>query len=237
MILADGQESDVLEREALGRARTTVEGIVLASTRLSDAAIRLTARQKPTVVLNRHVSDVPCIVTDNLPGSRRAVEHLADLGHHSVTYVAGPEASWADGARWRALRAATSSRGLTARRLGHFAPTVSGGGQAGDQLLAHLPSAVVAYNDQVAIGVINSLVAHGVAIPQRVSVLGFDDIFASRLVTPPLTTVVAPLQQMGEIAVRNLVAVIGGARPSSGGPLVLPTRLLERGSTGPASHG
>ena len=233
MMLVDGQESDILEREALGRALPAVEGIVMASSRMTDAAIRMTARQKPTVVLNRNLSDVSCIVTDNATGVTRSVELLASLGHRSITYVAGPEASWADGNRWRGVLAATEARGLSARRIGHFAPTVSGGAQAGDQLLAHPPTAVVAYNDQVAIGIINTLVTHGISVPQQVSVVGFDDIFASRLVTPPLTTVAAPLRQMGEMAVRNLIAVIGGARPQSGEPLVVPTRLLERGSTGP----
>ena len=131
MLLADAQESDVLEREALDRALPTVEGIVLASTRMSDSAIRMTAKQRPMIVLNRAVADVPSVVTDNPRGTRRAAEHLADLGHHTITYVAGPEASWADGIRWRSLREAAADLGLHARRMGPYPPTVAGGEQAG----------------------------------------------------------------------------------------------------------
>ncbi len=60
------------------------------SSRMSDPAIRMIAKQKPVVVLNRRLPEVPCIVTDNARGVRRAVEHLAELGHDSITYVAGP---------------------------------------------------------------------------------------------------------------------------------------------------
>ena len=106
MLLADAQESDRLEREALERAVSTVEGIVLGSTRMSDSAIRMIAKQRPMIVLNRAMPDVPSVVTDNARGMRRAVEHLAELGHHEITYVAGPEQSWPDGLRWRSVREA-----------------------------------------------------------------------------------------------------------------------------------
>src|SRR3954447_6415559 len=101
MLLADTQESDRLERESIERALPSVEGIVLASSRMSDSAIRMMAKQKPLVVLNRAVVDVPSVVTDNSRGARRAAEHLGGLGHDVITYIAGPEASWADGMRWR----------------------------------------------------------------------------------------------------------------------------------------
>ncbi|SDO88039.1 transcriptional regulator, LacI family [Nakamurella panacisegetis] len=236
MVLADGQESEVLEREALERVIPIVDGIVLATSRMSDAAIKVTARQKPMVVLNRSIPEVPSLTTDNQSGVRQVVEYLLGLGHRSVTYVAGPEASWADGARWRALLEVGAKLKVSTRRIGPFAPTVHGGREAATHLMSPLPSAVLAYNDQVAIGVINQLAEAGIVVPTAVSVIGFDDIFASSLITPALTTVAAPLQQMGVIAVRNLLAVINGAQPRAGGALVVPTHLIERGSAGPARH-
>ena len=72
--------------------------------------------------------EVSCVVTDNARGMRRAVEHLAELGHETVTYVAGPEASWADGMRWRALREAAHELELRVRRVGpRDVPTVRTG--------------------------------------------------------------------------------------------------------------
>lgn len=234
MMLADGQESDVLEREALERSIPIVEGLILATSRMSDAAIKMAAKQKPMVVLNRSIPEVPSLVTDNLSGARQVAGYLHRHGHRSVTYVAGPEASWADGARWRALRTVAAQMHLTTKRIGPFPPNVKGGQLAAEKLKSRPPTAVLAYNDQIAIGLIRTLLMAGIAVPGDVSVIGFDDIFASRLITPALTTVAAPLRQMGEIAVHNLLAVIKGAQPKAGQALVVPTHLVERESAGPA---
>ena len=231
MLLADAQESDVLEREALDRAIPTVEGIVLASSRMSDSAIRMTAKQRPMIVLNRAVADVPSLVTDNPHGARRAAEHFAGLGHSTVTYVAGPEASWADGIRWRSLREAAADHGLQTRRVGPYTPNVAGGEQAASDLRHKPPSAILAYNDQLAIGIIRGLTAMDILVPDDVSIIGFDNIFAADLITPRLTTIAAPLHALGGTAVHNLLAIINGARSRASEPMVLPTRLVERAST------
>jgi DNA-binding LacI/PurR family transcriptional regulator len=231
ILLADTQESGANERKALERAAATVEGIVLASTRMSDSAIRMTAKQRPVIVLNRAVSDVPCVITDNPRGTRRAVEHLAELGHRRITYLAGPEASWADGTRWRSVRESAMELELHVRRVGPVPPTVAGGTRAAAEFADNPTSAVIAYNDLVAIGAIRALTAMGARIPQDVSVVGFDNIFAAELVTPPLTTVAAPLGAMGRTAVSNLLAIVRGARPRAQAPVSLPCRLIVRQST------
>jgi LacI family transcriptional regulator len=231
MLLADAQESDVLEREALDRAIPTVEGIVLASSRMSDSAIRMTAKQRPMIVLNRAVADVLSLITDNPHGARRAAEHFAGLGHRTITYVAGPEASWADGVRWRSLRDAAADLGLQTRRIGPYRPSVAGGEQAATDFVRKPSSAILAYNDQLAIGIIRGLTATGTVVPDDVSIIGFDNIFAADLVTPRLTTIAAPLHALGGTAVHNLLAIINGARSRAAEPMVLPTKLVERAST------
>ena len=234
MLLADAQESDQVEREALERALPTVEGMVLASSRMSDSAIRMIAKQRPTVVLNRAIPDVPCLVTDNARGVRRAVEHLAGLGHDAITYLGGPEASWADGT---ALAGVAGDRcrswRCTRRRIGPYPPTVAGGERRGRQVAGARRRAVIAYNDLMAIGFIRWVRAQGCGCPSDVSVVGFDNIFAAELVSPALTTVAAPLRMMGETAVRNLLAIAHGARMRTGEPTVLPVKLVVRSSTGP----
>jgi DNA-binding LacI/PurR family transcriptional regulator len=91
---------------------------------------------------------------------------------------------------------------------------------------------VIAYNDQLAIGLVRGLTAMGGRVPGYISVIGFDNIFAADLVTPGLTTVAAPLRTQGATAVKNLLAIVGGARPHSSQPVVLPTHLVVRGSSG-----
>jgi DNA-binding LacI/PurR family transcriptional regulator len=231
LLLVDTEESELVEREALTRALPSVDGVVLASSRLSDTAIRTIAKQRPTLVLNRGVTDVPSLVTDNRGGVRSVLQHLSGLGHKRVTYAAGPEASWADGVRWRALRELAAEFGVQVNRRGPFAPTLRGGAQAAETARLHSTSAVIAYNDQMAIGIMRRFAQLGVAVPADVSVVGFDNILAADLVTPALTTVEAPLHSQGMTAVTNLLAIIGGARLRTGRPVTLPTRLVVRDST------
>ncbi|MFP5345686.1 MAG: LacI family DNA-binding transcriptional regulator [Actinomycetes bacterium] len=231
ILLLDARESDRLERKTLERALPIVDGVVFASTRMSDAALRMAAKQKPVVVLNRAVADVPCVVTDNPRGARRASEHLGELGHGHITYVAGPEASWADGIRWRSLREAALELELRVRRIGPFSPDVAGGTEAASELVRQPTSAVIAYNDQMAIGVMRGLGQLGLRVPQDVSVVGFDNIFAADLVSPGLTTVAAPVHRQGATATQHVLRMIEGSAASVVRPVVLPVRLVVRQST------
>jgi LacI family transcriptional regulator, repressor for deo operon, udp, cdd, tsx, nupC, and nupG len=231
LVLTDAQESDRVERASLERTLPVVDGVVLGGSRMSDSAIRMIAKQKPVVVLNRAVVDVPCVVPDNAGGIQRAVEHLSRLGHDSLTYVAGPEASWADGMRWRSLQDTAADLQLKVRRIGPFSPNVPGGMRAAEELAPAPPTAVVAYNDQLAIGMIRGLSSRRVKVPEHVSVVGFDNIVAAELVTPGLTTVAAPLHLEGATATKALLAMIEGGPSRTGAPMVLPVRLVERGST------
>jgi LacI family transcriptional regulator, repressor for deo operon, udp, cdd, tsx, nupC, and nupG len=231
LVLADAQESGVTEREAVERVLPFVEGVVLAGSRVSDSAVRKHAQQVPLVVANRAVRGVPSVITDNPRGVRQAVEHLNELGHRAITYVAGPEASWADGVRWQAVREVCSELRLHCRRVGPYAPTLSGGMRATTDVNAHRTTAVITYNDLLAFGLIRGLTRAGVRVPTDVSVVGFDNIFASDYCTPALTTVAAPLRALGSAAVEQLVAQIGGARAHTENVGVLPAKLVIREST------
>lgn len=231
ILLADCRESGTRERTALERLVPVVEGFVIGSSRMSDSALRNIAKQRPMVVLNRALLDVPSVVTDNADGIRAAVELLRSLGHDSVVYVAGPEASWPDGVRFRALRDLGAKAGLNTHKIGPFLPTFDGGLAAARTLLEKPPTAVLAYNDLMAIGVMHGFLREGIAVPEQVSIIGFDDILISRLMIPTLTTVAAPMKQMGVTAVKNVVAIIHGAKHRSTEPLVMPVQLKVRGST------
>jgi LacI family repressor for deo operon, udp, cdd, tsx, nupC, and nupG len=231
-LLIDSQESDRTERAALERALPSVDGIVLAGSRMSDSAIRMFSKQRPVVVLNRAIADVPCVVADNPMGTRRAAEHLGRLGHDHITYVSGPEASWPNGIRWRSLLEAGMELELKIRRIGPFSPTIAGGEAAAEELRTRPVTAVIAYNDQMAIGLIRGLSRLGARVPTDISVIGYDNIIAGDIVTPRLTTVAAPLFAEGAAATRHLLAMIDGAPAHTGHPMMLPSRLVVRDSTG-----
>ncbi len=231
LLLVDTQESARNEREGIERALPMVDGLLLAGTRMSDASVRVIAQQTPVVVCNRVVTGVPSVVPDNARGIRRAMEHLGSLGHRAITYVAGPEASWADGMRWRAVREAALELDLRAVLAGPFPPTVSGGSSAVASLRRQQPTAVIAYNDLIAIGLLRGLAAEGVRVPADVSVVGFDNIFGSDFCTPALTTVAAPMRALGSEALTHLAAQIAGATPHVSRPVTLPAKLVVRDST------
>lgn len=240
LAVVETQESEAAEQRALARVEAGVDGFVLASSRLPDQAVRAVAKRRPVVVLNRTVGSVASVVVDPLPAIGAAVGHLVGLGHASVAYLAGPQASFADGVRWRGLQQAAGAGGLRAVRVGPHPPTLRGGSAAAAAWLQRPTTAVVAYNDLMAIGFVRAVTAAGLGVPDDVSVVGFDDIVDAELVRPALTTVAAPLEELGAAAVARLVTSRPErARPSApdgttGAPLHLPAWLVERSSTGPA---
>jgi LacI family transcriptional regulator len=234
LMVADARESADEERRMLARHLPLVEGLIVTSSRLSDTELRGLARRLPVVVLNRRVPGLPCVHPDNARGIRRAVEHLATLGHTRMGYLAGPEASWVDGSRWRAVREACLELMLTDVRVGPVRPTLAGGRGAAAEVVERGLTAVLTYNDLVAVGLLQGLAALGVDVPGEVSVVGFDNTLPAELVTPGLTTVAQPVTLLGETAGRQVISLVKGQATSRELTSVLPVQLTVRQSTGPA---
>lgn len=234
MMVMETQESERTERDILARVQPVADGLILTSSRLADASIRALAKQSPVVVLNRTVGQVPSVTGDNVRAVKRATEHLAGAGVDSITYLAGPEASWADGMRWRGLREAGLELNLRVRRIGTSEPTMRGGAEAVPHWLTQRTPGVIAYNDLVAIGFIRAVIASGRDVPGDVKVIGFDNILDAELVQPRLTSIALPLVSLGSVAVNHLLAS-NRPRTEELEPTLLPARLVVRDSTGP--HG
>lgn len=233
ILLAHGREDAAKERAAIERMLDIVDGVVLSSSRMSDSAIRAMAKQKPTVVMNRGVTGVACVVTDNARGMRRALEHLGELGHSHLAYLAGPEASWANGMRWRALREGAMELGLHISLYETSEPTQPGGAALAEKVLADEATAVLSYNDLLAVGFMRRVQELGRAVPDDISVVGFDNSVVAHMSVPGLTSVAAPLHTLGATAVRNLLSLTDRSSKDVFRPAVMPTRLVERGSTAP----
>jgi len=227
LILGDTQGSHQLEADHLDRLGSAMDGFVLASSRLPEPQLQALLGRRPVVLFNREADGFPSVVTDSDDGSRQIVEHLAALGHRHLAYLAGPVDAWADTQRWRGLSRHAAAAGMAIDRLGPFTPTVEHGAAAADIGLAGAATALVAFNDLLAIGVLRRLEHLGVPVPARVSVVGFDDIFGSDFCHPPLTTVTSPAEEAG----RAVIDLLLGARGGQPG-LVLPTHLRVRDSTG-----
>jgi DNA-binding LacI/PurR family transcriptional regulator len=232
MLVVETQESVRTEEQALSRLLSAVDGVILSSSRMPDASIRDAAKHRPLVLLNRIVGQIPSVATDNLNAMMRASEHLAGAGVREITYLAGPEASWSDGTRWQGLRAAGLELDLKVRRIGPNMPTMAGGGLAATKWLGNETRGVIAYNDLLAIGFIQEVMLAGCRVPEDVCVIGFDNILDSSLVEPRLTTIAAPLVSLGSAAVNRLLKRSWHEEAELAEPVLLPTRLVVRDSTG-----
>jgi DNA-binding LacI/PurR family transcriptional regulator len=230
LVIADTQGGPELEAAHLERLASSVDGFVLASSRLPDGQLRMLAERSPVVLFNRRVDGLASLITDSADGSRQIIEHLVALGHRSLAYLAGPRDAWSDSERWRALSEHAETAGVRIVRCGPFAPTLDGGPAAADVGLATGATALVAFNDLLAIGALRRLGERGIAVPDQVSVVGYDDIFGSDFCSPPLTTVAGSVDEAGRVLVDILLA-----GPDPVPTITLPTHLRVRASTGPVS--
>ncbi|MDO5049051.1 MAG: LacI family DNA-binding transcriptional regulator [Actinomycetaceae bacterium] len=234
VLLIDSQEDDQQERSAIERVLHLVDGIVLTSSRMSDSSINQIKKVKPVVAVNRHAVGIPSIVPDTDQAVHEAVEHLRDLGHQRVTYLSGPAASWADGMRWRALAKSCEQFGLHLRRVGPNSPTLEGGVRGAKAWLQSPTSAVVCYNDVIAIGFIKAVQTRGFEVPEAVSVIGFDNSVASFFTTPSLSSIGPPSAKIGARAARTLISQLRHRSTPVAETQVVPMKLVLRESVGPA---
>jgi LacI family transcriptional regulator len=200
----------------------------------------LAARSYPFVVVDPRI-DVPrgtvSISAAHFSGARAVTRHLVDLGHRRIGLITGPPYWHTRDDRVGGHLAALSEVGVLGEPelMRHGEPATKTGLRAGGELLDMKPppTAIVCFNDKVAIGVLSAANARGLRVPEDLSVTGFDDIDVSRASTPRLTTVRQPLQEMGRTAVTMLIRQLEG-QAHEALSMELATQLIVRESTGPA---
>jgi LacI family transcriptional regulator len=200
----------------------------------------VTARNYPLVVVDPRIA-VPrgtvAVSAAHFSAARSVTRHLVELGHRRVGLICGPPYWLARDDRVAGHLAALSEAGVLGNPdlMRHGEPKAATGVIAGGELLdlADRPTAIVCFNDKVAVGVLQAAAARGLRVPQDLSVTGFDDIDVSRATTPKLTTVRQPLQEMGRVAVTMLMRQLEG-HALEALSIELATELIVRGSTGPA---
>lgn len=234
-LLVDTEESSEVEQSMLHGLRGSFDGAVIAASRLTDRELTEVAAAMPIVAINRQTEGVPSVFIDTPFGIDQAVEHLISLGHRDVVYASGPETSWSNEGRWRSFVRAMGRHELEARRVGPFSPKRTGGAAAADAVLNSGATAAIAFNDLLAIGMLTRLRERGVNVPGDLSIVGCDDIFGADFCNPPLTTLTAPIEQAGRVAVSMLLSRLAHEpQKTPRQNVVLPTHLTVRDSTGPA---
>ncbi|MDN4476872.1 LacI family DNA-binding transcriptional regulator [Demequina sp. SYSU T00192] len=230
VLVADTDEDPRIEHELVRDLQTSVDGLVLCSPRMPAALVQECATQGPIVLVNREVEGIPSVTFDVASGIRQALLHLRALRHRTVAYIGGPATSWSEAQRRTVLG---EVEGIRVVDIGHHRPVYPAGFAATDLVLESGATAVLCYNDLVALGVMSRLRARGVRVPEDISVVGFDDIPTATYVTPMLTTVSLPLTRAGHEAVTMLDAALAedGTTPTTA---PLPVELVVRESTAPA---
>lgn len=214
-----------------------VDGLIALSSCLTDAQLVGIAQHLPLVVTGRRLEGphIASLDYDNIKGAKVAAEHLLGLGHDHIAYISGPTNHADARERLAGFMAALGSKAHRDPRLILDADyTEQGGYEATQRLLASSVAftAVLAANDQMAFGVRVALYEAGLDVPNDVSVVGFDDLYFSRYMTPPLTTVHHSAQDLGRLASATLMDLLAGQQRAH---QLLPTELVVRLSTSRAT--
>jgi DNA-binding LacI/PurR family transcriptional regulator len=235
VFIADTDEDPSAELGLVRALDKQVDGLILCSPRMSEADLKTVLAESCVVLVNRKFANAPAVTFDNAGGIRQAVAHLEALGHRRIAWLAGPRDSWSNRERTRAVRSGTAAADLELAAIGHFPPSFEGGVAAADQVLSSGATAVIAYNDLMALGVMSRLTVRGLRVPDDLSVVGIDDIPMSGMSNPALTTVGLPKEQAGRAAVELLMTLIDQPADPTLPRRELAAQLIVRGSSGVAA--
>jgi LacI family transcriptional regulator len=244
LLLCDSAEDPQWEQKILATlSNQCVDGVIVCATRLAtqDLIAFHDRYHTPMVVINRQVGhpEIPCIVVNFASAGYAAGRHLLNLGHTRIAYLAGPSATEASQVRRQGLERALQEAGLALDPEWCLPgpPNVEGGFQAMSTLLAlprcEQPTAIMAYNDILAIGALQAIHAHQLSVPEDISVIGFDDIAMAAHTNPPLSTIDQPKHHLGKLAMRMLRQIIQGEAIPGKGYTLVESPLVVRESTGP----
>lgn len=250
LIICSSQNSPELElRHLETMERRQVDGVLLSSIHLNDAFLnKLSSSAKAFVLLDQvpPAYEADCVSFDFFEAGHLATQYLLSCGHRDIAFISGPLDRYSRRLYLDGYRKALRDAGLhpSSRRILLYSgeggapdadPTMENSfacGQALGRMLLrgeYLPDAVVAVNDMMAIGAIKLLEQQGVQVPNDLSVIGFDDISVSALVSPALTTIAQPAAETGRLAAHMLLDRLEEKEVREGRILLQPA-LIERES-------
>lgn len=221
----------------------TIDGAILHHIGIEPEVVfdLCNALDVPMIVLRKYsaIPHIHCIDSDREGGMYQATKFLLNLNHRDIAYLSGPSEPEFSKARLRGIERALTEANLTLKEEFHRGclPTIDDGFRVTNNLL-HLPegnrpTAILAYNDLVAVGALHAIRNAGLTVPNDISVIGFDNIYLTSHTNPPLTTVAQPHYQKGQIALQKLSSYLKGYKIDQEGLTLLECSLVVRESTGP----
>jgi DNA-binding LacI/PurR family transcriptional regulator len=192
-----------------------IDGMIIITPRRMKTDILRNYKGFPIVVVDGVLDTVHSVTIDNFEGGLIAGHHLVGLGHRDMAMITGPLDSWESTERLRGFKDALASSGVELNKEYIYEGNYDlESGRAGMEYLLslkHLPSAVFAANDWMAIGAMDVLKEKGLRIPEDIAVVGFDDSILAAWVKPALTTVRQPVYELGRIGARRMLETIAKA--------------------------
>jgi DNA-binding LacI/PurR family transcriptional regulator len=238
----DGQREKMVLRVL---AEHRVEGVIICSSQVSESHLRNLERSGvPIVLVNNQVAGdfAHSISHDDVAGGHAVTRHLLGLGHRRIAYLGNASGGQANLDRCAGYQAALAQAGAASPAGWQLA---AAGGRPADALpavedflrLGPRPTALVCFNDMLALGALHRLKRAGVRVPADVSVTGFDDVFVAEYADPPLTTFVQPKYQLGRDAAELLLGLLSGVRPGRPHARSIRGQLVLRASSAPPHAG
>ena len=226
-----GSTDELPEREdrLINHFLGQIEGMILVSPRLSEEKIRQYATELPVVLVNRDIEGIPRVLIDSTVGIVEAVQHLADLGHQRILYIAGPEMSWANKQRQTAVKQHGQKLGIETLDIAASFSTFEAGFQVINKVIDSGATAAIVFDDVMAQGLLAGLARKGIKTPEQFSVIGCDDVLGS-MTYPPLTSISGLTAEAGKIAAEMCLELHGNIQVSDI-KHVLETKLVIRETT------
>ncbi|HUY82460.1 MAG TPA: LacI family DNA-binding transcriptional regulator [Acidobacteriaceae bacterium] len=234
----------ILERRA--------EGVIVVASWVFEETDLLADIEKnhvPIVIVGRDLTErrITSVLVDNRAGGALMMRHLASLGHRNIAVIRGPEELFDSAPRWAGIRQAATEAGIRFdSRLVSQLPNLSNpksGFEGGRKFVAEILAtgrkftAVLAFDDLTALGVVRGLVEAGLSVPEDCSVVGFDDILPADVATPGITTIRQPLHEMGLLATELMLHALkqgqGEGAQEAGLRMVQPELVVRTSSAAP----
>ncbi len=245
VILCNTDENREKEAKYIGiLLERRVDGIIIAATTSEKKNLAPLKRQNVSCVLiDRRVEGfkADAVRSDGITGARHLVEHLLNLGHRHIAIVMGPEHVSTSDERFEGFCQALQEHGLSVEpnlvKLGSYKQDTS------DQIVSELllarprPTAIFAFNNLMAVGVLKALREAGLGVPEDMALVCFDDIPHASLIYPFLTVCAQDANKMGVVSAELLIDRIQGkAHPRKFREIILDTQLIVRKSCGQGLH-
>ena len=214
-----------------------VDGLVLMTNTPDDGTLaKLIGKRKNVVLLDEDIPgvNVPRLFVENTEGAAAATRHLIEAGHSRIAYLGGPRGLFSVVERHEGFRTAMAEAGLPVRpdyvALGGFDPELARAATPKFLALPEPPTAIFASSDYLAIGAVMGLRDAKISVPDQMSLIGFDDMPFGALLTPPLTAIRQPVDQIGRAGFQLLLQLLKGETPTA--LTRLPVELIRRQSVG-----